>query len=289
MRPKRVVMVFVSYCVLGICLLFVLIPFAWTIACSLKVETDILETSVRWIPKTPTLEHYKWVIGMKTPRITGTEKTLGLLVAYRNTAIATLGAVALTVITSTLGGYALSRFEFRGRSTIGIMILSTALFPLVLMLLPWYLILLKLRLLDTILGLILTLGALLTPFSVWMMKGFVASIPPELEECAMIDGCTKVGAFARVTIPLIASGVLAVVMYTVVMTWNAYLLPLVVTGSTDTKPVAIAIMELFGFYGRTYWGGLMAATVVTCLPVVVLFIFLQRHFVSGMTAGAVKG
>lgn len=289
MKFKKNAIVSLTYITLVVCLLFVLIPFAWTVVSSLKLESDILETEVRWIPKTVTFEHYKWVIGMRTERVTETAKTLGLLIAYRNTGIATVGTALLTVISAILGGYALSRFNFRGRIPISILVLSTALFPLVLMMVPWYLILKKLHLIDNLFGLVLTLSAFVTPFSVWMMKGFIGTIPPELEECAMIDGCTKVGAFMRVTLPLITSGVVAVVMYTVVMTWNAYLLPLIVCGSTNTKPISIILMELFSFYGRTYWGGLMAATVVTCLPVVVLFVFLQKQFVSGMTAGAVKG
>lgn len=274
---------------LVVCLVYVVTPFLWTFVSSLKLERHILEMSVRWIPRAVTLDHYKWVLGFVTERVTTTSKSVGLLGSYKNAAIATSGATFLVVILAILGGYALTRFDFPGRVPIAVLVLSTALFPVVLMIVPWYLILQRLGLIDTYLGLILSMSAFVTPFSVWLMKGFITSIPPSLEECAMMDGCSKLGAFVRVTLPLLGSGVAAVGMYTVVMVWNAYLIPLIVCGTKSTKPISIVLIELFSFYGRTYWGGLMAATVVTCIPVIVLFVFLQAHFISGMTAGAVKG
>jgi len=230
-----------------------------------------------------------WVFGIQEKGVARAAETVGLGIYYRNTLIISLGASIVVAFLSTLGGYALARFRFPGRKSIALFLLATTFFPVILFLIPWYALMKRLYLLDTYPGLILSFTAMCMPFSTWMMKGFIASIPPSLEECAMVDGCGRVEAFFRVTVPLIYSGVVAVMLYTIVMSWNDYLVPLILCNTVNTKTIAIGLTELLTFYGKTNWGGLMAASVITALPVVIIFVFLQRQLVTGMTAGAVKG
>lgn len=277
------------YVVIAVFLVGILAPFVWMASTSLKPESDIMELEARWIPKRFTLNHYRWVFGIQKKGVARAAETVGLGIYFRNTIIVSLGAGMAVAIISTLAGYALARFRFPARKGIALFLLSTTFFPAVLLLIPWYVLLNRLRLLDSLAGLILSFTAVCMPFSVWMMKGFIASIPPAMEECAMTDGCGRVGAFLRVTLPLTASGIVAVMLYTIVMSWNDFLIPLVVASSPKSKTIAIGLTELLTFYGKTNWGGLMAGSVITALPVVIIFVLLQRQLVSGMTAGAVKG
>ncbi len=259
------------------------------VSSSFKAEKEMLSLELKWIPDNPTVEHYLWALGMKKDSATGLATVSpGLTIFFRNSIIVSVLTCVLVLVVSLPAGFSLSRFIFKGRRLLSLFLLSTTFFPLILMLVPIYITLSNLKLIDTYLGLVLVLGAGATPFCVWMMKGFVDSIPYEVEESAMIDGCTRVGAFVRITVPLIMPGIVATVAYTFMFTWGAYMEPLIICSSNKSKQLSIALTELIGFYGQTNWGGLMAGSTLAALPIIVIFMLCQRWLVQGMAAGAVK-
>lgn len=278
-----------KYVMLLICVAFVLAPFLWIFSTSLKPEREIMSVSPQWIPQNPTLEHYEWVTGIAGLRgEVQTGRTGGLVPYFINSGILSLGSCLFVLLLSIMGGFALSRFRFVGRKSIGIFLLSTTFFPLILMFIPIYTLFQTLGLIDTYFGLIWLITAATVPFCIWMMKSFIDSVPAALEECAMVDGASMIGAFMRVTLPLLAPGMVAVVAYTFMYSWGAYMIPLIFSNSQSTKPISIALAEMLGFYGQTNYGGLMAGAILSSIPIVVVFMFAQRWLIQGMTAGAVK-
>lgn len=280
-----------KYIILIVSLFFVLFPLAWMLSSSFKSEPEMMALNQNWIPQEPTFEHYLWVLGIKSSLPNGginTSDTVGLLSFLKNSIIISFICCTLVTMISLLAGFALARFDFKGKRIFSLFLLSTTFFPFILLLVPLYILLAKVKLIDTYFGLILVLTASSMPFSVMMLKGYINTIPYSLEECAMIDGCSRLGAFIKIIIPAVAPGTIAVIAYTFMASWGAYLEPLVICNSNSTKPVSIALAELVGFYGKTNWGGLMAGSVTMSIPIVVLFIFAQKWVVQGITAGAVK-
>lgn len=286
LRRKRVFSKSIFYVMIIFVLMLILAPYLWMVASSLKPAGDVMKIDIEWIPKKVTMEHYRWAFGIQAEEGAA---TLNLGIYIRNTLIVVGGSCGIVIVAALLGGYSLARFKFVWRDTIALGLLLTQFFPMILMLIPWYILMSQLRLVDSLSGLILTMSAIMVPFSTWMMRGFILTVPPELEECAMIDGCGRVGAFFRITVPLTLSGVIAVALYICVMIWNEYLIPLVLCHTPKTKTISVAIGELIVFQGQMNWGGIMAAGVVTSMFPIIIFIFIQRYLIAGMTVGAVKG
>ncbi len=187
-----------------------------------------------------------------------------------------------------LGAYALSRFPSRSRTGLLYLMLATYMTPPVAILLPIYLILSRLGMLNTVIGLALVYTSFLTPFLTWILKGFFDSIPVELEESAMIDGATRVGALRRVTLPLSLPGVITAVLFGVILAWDEFLYALIFTSSVAAKTLPVAISEFTSRHAVDY--GLMAAGgIVAALPPLILAFALQRYLIAGLTAGSVKG
>lgn len=287
MRKKPLV---ITYFFFFISLVFVIFPFAWMFSSSFKPESEMMSIEPKWIPNNPTIKNYLWVLGIstETDERSAVSKTLGLKVFFKNSIIVSGFTCLIVWLFSILGGFSLARFSFRGKRFLGLLFLMTTFFPLVLMLVPFYIVLSRMRLIDTYTGLIFVMSATCTPFCVWMMKGFISSIPIELEECATVDGCTRIGAFLKITLPLIKSGSVATLAYTFITTWGAFIQPLIISTSDQTKQISIGLSELVGWYGQTNWGGLLAGSVTTALPVALAFMVFQKFLVQGMTLGAVK-
>jgi len=280
----------IFYGLIIIALLWVVVPFLWLVVSSLKPASDIMRTEIRWIPKRITIDNYLWTFGIEkagTPSAHG--QTLNILVYLRNTLIIVLVTCVISIMFSLLGGYSLARFRFVGRTSIALSLLATQFFPVILILIPWYILMGKFHLIDSLWGLILTFSAVTVPFSTWMMRGFISTISPDLEECAMTDGCGRIGAFFRITVPLTLPGLVAVMLWICVIVWNAFLIPLVLCNTPRTKTVSVALSELIVFHGPANWGGIMAASVITSLFPMIIFMFIQKYMIGGMTVGAVKG
>ena len=194
----------------------------------------------------------------------------------------------IAMVFATTGGYALSRFEFRGRTTAGMLILITQMLPGTLLIIPIYLMFKSMNLLDNFAGLIVSYATFGLPFSIWMLKGYFDSIPKELEEAAAVDGCTRVGTLLRIVLPLSLPGLTVTAMFAFVLGWNDLVWAITLVTNPDMRTNAVGLASFVGEYG-TPWAQIMGASAISSLPILLLFLFLQRYLLYGLTAGAVKG
>ncbi|MBX3140672.1 MAG: carbohydrate ABC transporter permease [Trueperaceae bacterium] len=260
-----------------VCFVFA-IPFLWMILTSLKLPSELFTSPVQVLPRSGVYwEAYTriWTAGQF-----GRYFWNSTLVA----SIATGASVALSVFAAI--GFA--RYKLRGGNYLLLGVLLSQLFPLVLLVPPFYAVMRELRILDTHLALVIAYTSFSLPFSIWMLTGYFRSIPAELEESAMIDGATRLGAQLRVILPLAGPGIAATVIYSFILAWNEFLFATTFISSPELRTLPIGLQSFIGQYS-TDWNLLMAGAVVTTVPVIVLFVFLQRYLVAGLTAGAVKG
>jgi ABC-type glycerol-3-phosphate transport system permease component len=207
---------------------------------------------------------------------------------FINSTIVSLGSTVLGLIFATPAAYAFSRFQFRGRSVWQILILMSHLLPTAALIVPLYIFLGYLNLLNSLLGLVLVYLVLTLPLSIWMLTGYFKSIPLEIEEAALIDGASRWGVLLRIMLPLSLPGVVVIFLYSFVATWNEFIFALSFASDDTVKTLPIGLAEFSTEYD-TDWGAIMAASVIMSLPIAAIFLGLQRVFVGGLMAGATKG
>ncbi len=256
---------------------YVIIPFVWMVSISLKPETEVFAREITLLPREPTLANYEAVF-KAAPYLRYFLNSL--LVAV----VTTLGSIAV----STLAAYAFSRFRFPGRDVIAFLILATQMFPLVTGIIPLYLIFSKLGLINTYWCLFIAYVAFTIPFCTWMLKGFFDTFPKEIEEAALIDGCSRMQVLRKIVLPTSGPALVATGVFCFILSWNEFLYATVLTSSDAVRTLPAALGQMIG-QGYTQWGSLNAAGIMTTLPVVVFFLLFQRYLVGGLTAGAMKG
>ncbi len=258
-------------------LVIVLFPFYWMTITSLKSEDQMRSLLSMFWPSPVVLDNYRQLL-------TRTD----FLAWFGNSATVAISSTLLATAIGTLGAYALARLRFLGRAFMASAVLITYLVPPSILFIPLYAQMRNLGLADSLAGLIAAYPSFTVPFVTWLMMGYFETIPVELEEAAMIDGATRFGAFRRVILPLAAPGVLAGALYAFTQAWNEFLYALVFI--TDVKlrtlPVGLSTFITGDVYG---WGYLMAGAVLTTLPVIAAYVYLQKYMVEGLTAGSVKG
>ena len=257
-------------------IVFALGPFAWMMLTSLTSKDDLVRTGVSLAPKDWTIGNYEHLLAHTS--------FLGNL---GHSLIIAIGTVVLGLALSVTAAYAFSRYRFPGRRLLMINFLVINMFPIVLLILPLFVLMRRLGLLDTHLALIIANSTVAIPFSVWMLTSYMNAIPRSLDEAAMTDGCTRIGALWRVILPLCMPGIISTGIYIFITSWNEYLYALTL-GGRHVRTMTVAIQTLIGEYNIA-WGLLTAGGVVGALPVTVLFLIVQRRLVSGLTQGAVKG
>jgi ABC-type glycerol-3-phosphate transport system permease component len=254
-----------------------LFPFVWMALSSVKVLRELYTVPPHWLPEAPTLEHYRKVLfASNIPRY------------FLNSVVISLGATAAALVLAVVASYGLARFTFRGRGAAQAFVLIGQLLPTAAIVVPLFVTLQTLGLVNTYLGLILVYMILTLPLSVWMLTSYVRAIPVELEEAALIDGASRLSILFRITLPLAMPGIVSILLFAFVTTWNEFIFALVFAQDSRVKTLPIGIAEFTGEF-TTDWGAVMAASLIMTLPIVVLFLALQRLFVGGLTAGAVKG
>ncbi|MFF3033016.1 carbohydrate ABC transporter permease [Streptomyces rubiginosohelvolus] len=258
-------------------LIFTIFPLYWITITSFKPAGDIFTFPLAYWPEDFSLENYSGLFGASQ---FGTYLLNSLIVS------AVAGTVA-TVI-SMLSAYVLARFEFRTKTALLMAALVTQMIPSFIALGPLYLLMTDLRLVDNRMGLVLVYIAVCIPFCTVMLRGFFANIPDTLEEAAMIDGCSRLGALFRVLLPVMKPGIVAAFIFNFVNCWNELFLSVTLMNSDDNKTVPTALNGFISSFNID-WGSMSAAAVLTILPTMVLFAFASRHIVQGLTAGAVKG
>jgi len=252
-------------------------PFLWMAISSVTGTRELYSVPPHWFPHAPTVEHYgKVLFASNIPRY------------FLNSVIISAASTAIAVVLAVFASYGFARFRFRGKRQAQAFVLVGQLLPTAAIVVPLFITLKHLGLVNTYLGLILVYTILTLPLSVWMMTSYFRAIPVELEEAAIIDGASRLSILFRITLPLSLPGVVAVVMYAFVTTWNEFILALVFAQDSRVKTLPIGIAEFMGEF-TTDWGAVMAAALIMSLPIAAMFFALQRLFVSGLAAGAVKG
>jgi multiple sugar transport system permease protein len=257
-----------------------IVPLYVIVTSSVKPLADV-QDRFRWIPSRLTVAPYRDIWS-----------TIPLATYFKNSLIVSLVSTVLSVTVALFAAYAVSRYAFRGRHAFTLVVLSTQMFPGILFLLPLFLIFVRIQVLigvqlnGSYLGLIITYLTFSLPFSIWMLVGYLDSIPRELEEAAMVDGSGPVGALLRVVVPAAIPGIIAVGVFAFITAWGEVLFASVLTNE-QTRTLAIGLQG-YATQSNVYWNQLMAASVVVSIPVLVGFLSLQRFFVRGLTAGAVK-
>lgn len=277
-RGKERVLTAATYLVLIVFSFYCLFPFLWMIVTSIKPTETILSTNPSfWVPK-PTAKHFENVIN-HSAFLTFFKNSLFIAI------ITTLGALIISIF----AGYALSRFvRFRGVKLFSVAMLLSQMIPGVLLLIPLYLTMKNLHLLNTYSSLILSYTTFTVPLCTFFMKGFFDSVPYEMEEAAEIDGCSRIGIILRVLIPVSLPSLVATSLFAFLNAWNEFLFGFVFINDESHRTLTPGI-SLFRGQFQTDWGSLMAASVLCVIPVVLIFVFMQRYLIEGMTAGAVKG
>jgi N,N'-diacetylchitobiose transport system permease protein len=258
-------------------LVVMLFPIYWMVSTALKPGKEILSLTPVWFPSPVTFDNFRTAIDVPF-----------FWNDVVNSLTVVLTVVAISIVLAFLAAVSVARFGFRGRTAFVVMVIAVQMVPLNALVIPMYLLLDKVGQVDTLLGVIAYYLAIVLPFMVWTLRGFVANVPVDLEEAAMVDGATRVRAFLQIVFPLVAPGLVATAIFGFIQAWNEYIIAYVLLSSSSKQTLTIWLASFTTQHG-TDWGGLMAGATLTALPVVVFFLFVQRHVVGGLTAGAVKG
>lgn len=270
----------VLFVILIIFALLNLFPIYWLITTSFKPPTRLISRNLSaLIPSELTLQSYELILS--NPKF---------VKYFANSIIVALATTLIATLLASLSGYALARLRFWGSRTLGRMVILTYIVPSVLIVIPLFMLIVRLGLQNTVISLIMAHVTFALPFSMWMMRGYFEGIPDELAEAAMVDGASRLGAFFRVVLPLAAPGLVATAMFSFILSWNEYLFALVLINddSFRTLPVGIQATYRTNDMDPQLWAALMSASVISTIPVVLLFLLLQEFLVAGLTAGALK-
>lgn len=266
----------------------VVAPFAWMILSSISPQVELSAVPPHWIPEQPTLDRYKALYqgtgsnGAILPA--GVEK---FVQGFANSMVVSIMTTLICVTAGSMAAYALARLPIPGKSRVMVGILGSQMLPIVVIVIPLYLLMQQFVLMDSRRGLVLLYSGFMLPTVIWIMHNYFLTIPQDLEQAAMIDGCSRINAFVRVILPLSGPGLVAVSAFTFLSSWNEFFMALIFTAS-NAKTIPVVVTEFSSQFGTDY--GLMATGgVLGSIPPLILAFLLQRYIVAGLTAGAVKG
>jgi len=273
---RKIGVVIAAYGVMFISLIFFILPMLWIIYCSFRTQASIF-TGVVMAPLDEfTFENYKTILSV-------TDYPTYFFNSFK---IATAVSL-LALVCSIAGAYGLSRFEIKWKNAIILGIFSTQMFPQVLLIVPMYLIVFSLQMLDTVMGVVLGQLILVLPFSIWMLKGYFDNIPVDIDDSARIDGCNVFQRLWYIILPLGAPGIMVAGFFSFVVSWGDYLIVSIISQSQRTATATLVIQRLSSAL-LIRWGQVAAAAVLTIVPTIILFSFIQKRLVEGLTAGALK-
>lgn len=262
----------IGYCVITI------YPILRIFTISIRPGNRLLSTSLAIIPADASLESYRIVLFDKP-----------LLLWLWNSLAITIATAAIGVILAATSAYAFSRFKFPGRSLGLIFLLTTQMIPAAMMMVPLYILAIRLGMVGTYRGLVIAYAVTAVPFSIWILKGYYDTIPFDLEEAAMLDGCTQLQAFWKVLLPLSSPALAIVFLFNFMNSWNDYMLARVILGSQENLMTWTLGLQRLQAQFQTLWGQFSAASILVAIPVVALFLYTSKYLISGLTLGSVKG
>lgn len=266
-----------KYLALLIYIVFALFPIYWLVKISVTPKSLLYTEGIRAWPSEMTWENFSFVLLQSS-----------FPTFFRNSVIVSIATAAVVTVIASAGGYAFSRFRFRGKSAVAFLLLITQTFPLVMIIPPIYRLMAPLGLTNNLLGLIVIYTAFNIAFATFLMQSFFDGIPKDLEEAAMIDGCTRLQAVRRVVLPLTLPGMAATLGFVFTAAWSEILFALMLINSDSQKTFAVGLLTFIAKFGVD-WGQMMAASVLALIPVCLFFAVIQRYLVRGLTAGAIKG
>lgn len=267
----------ITYVLLAFTVLMTLLPLGWILSTSMKGNTEIFANPPYWIPKLFTLDNYRLVL---------LESSIPQ--AFLNSLLVGLTTALASLVIGGLAGYGFARFRFRGSKFLSLFVLISQMLPLTVLMIPLYYMENSMGLIDSKVGLALAHLVITMPLVIWMAKGYFAGIPKEIEEAATIDGCTVFRTFTSVILPLVRPALAATGIYAFISSWNEFALANVLTRSMTSRTVPIALNEFSSFF-KVDWGSTMAASAIITIPIIIVFMSVQKQFVSGLASGAVKG
>ena len=253
-------------------------PVFWMISTAFKPDDQIVSLNPTWFPGQPTLRHFS--DAMHFPYF---------WTDVKNSLIIVTVTVAISMALAFLAAVALAKYRFSGRKLFIVLIIGIQMLPQAGLIIPLYVVLAKYHQVNALSGVIVTYLTFALPFTVWTLRGFLIGIPKELEEAAMVDGSTRLGAFVRILLPLMAPGLVATSVFAFITSWNEYIFARILLNDQGKQTVTIWLSYFLGTSKHTDWGALMAGSTLTAIPVVVFFVLVQRRIAFGLTAGAVKG
>lgn len=265
------------YSIIFIYIFITLVPLIWVFSTSLKSNDVAVSLPPKILPSDPTIENYIFVI--TEPR---------LLHSLINSLLVSLGSTGLSVLISALGGYAFARFKFRGKNILLSIVLGLFMIPVIINIIPLYLMLSQVGLLNSIFTLMITFQILIIPLNIFLLKNYFETIPQELEEAALVDGCSRFGILRRIIIPLSTPGLAIASVLAFRFSWNEFLLPIVLSNRPDSLVFQVALYQFISIY-RIEWGYLTAGINIALIPIVVLMLLFQKQLIQGLTAGSLKG
>jgi N,N'-diacetylchitobiose transport system permease protein len=269
----------VGWNVLGIVLIIVMaFPVFWMISSAFKTDGQIYSFTPTWFPTHPTLAHFTAAIARPY-----------FWTDVKNAVIVVLVAVAIALVLAFFAAVALAKYRFTGSALFIILVIGIQMLPQTGLVIPLYVVLARYHQVNTLSGLILVYLTFALPFCIWMLRGFIVGIPKELEEAAMVDGSTRLGAFVRILLPLVAPGLVAAAVFAFITSWNEYLFARTLLANGATQTITVWLSYFYGGSRAVDWGALMAASTLIAIPVVIFFLIVQRRIAFGLTAGAVKG
>ena len=266
----------ISHIYLLLLCFFAIFPLLWIIISSIKGKGELTGNPTAFLPKVVTLEYYRHVIF-----------DLGFIVNIRNSVIISLATTGIAITISALAAYGIVRFFPKIGTVLSKVLVTTYIFPPILLAIPYSIVMAKLGLTNTRIGLVLVYLSFSIPYAVWLLVGFFKSVPIGIEEAAKIDGANKIQVFMQVVIPLVAPGIVATAIYTFINVWNEFLYALILINDTSKMTVAVALRSLNGSEILD-WGDMMAASTLVVVPSILFFCLIQNKIAGGLSEGAVK-
>lgn len=279
-RIRQQALLLVKYFVLIVLALLFLFPIVWSLLNSLKKPSESLAVPPTYLPTEIVFENYTQLTSFGN---------YGVLGHVENSAIVALITVVGSLVLSTLGGYGFARFNFPGKNALFIMVLSTLMIPFQSILIPLFVMLVRFELSDTLLGLALVYITFQLPFGIFLMRNSFLAVPREIEEAALLDGCSSLSLLYRMMLRLVLPGIVTVAIYAFINSWNEFLAALIFMSDQDkfTLPVFLTLVRS-GIYGTVDWGALQAGVIVAIVPCLLIFLLLQRYYINGLIGGAVN-
>lgn len=275
-KQRETVGKIVKYIVLVVLALFILVPVLWMLSTALKTEAETYQPNPVWIPSKICLDSFRKFFGIYN---------FGKMTV--NSLLTCIGSMIICTACSCLAGYGVTRFKFKGKNTFMGFLLVTQMFPSVMLVVPFYSVLTKYHMTNSLLGLVIVYAATNIAFSTWMMTSYFKNIPLELDEAARVDGASSFTIFWKIILPLTIPGIAAVAIFVLINGWNEYMYSSVLISKDALKTLTVGIVSLNSQY-QVHWNDMMAASTVSCIPLIILFLCFQKYFIAGMTSGAVK-